>query len=48
LDDATRASGIDFEVTKHRELQKEGYPTHYVDIDIQYDAVLGHRNDSSS
>ena len=35
LDDATRASGIDFEVTKHRELQKEAYPTHYVDIDIQ-------------
>ena len=47
LGDATRASGIDFEVTEHRELQKEGYPTHYVDIDIQYNAVLGHKNTTS-
>jgi predicted nucleotidyltransferase component of viral defense system len=47
LDDATRVSGIDFEVTQHRELQTEGYPTHYVDIDIQYDAVLGHKNTTS-
>jgi len=47
LEDATIASGIDFEVTKHRELQKEAYPTHYVDIDIQYDAVLGHKNTTS-
>ena len=47
LDDATRASGINFEVTKHRELQKEAYPTHYVDIDIQYTAVLGHKNTTS-
>ncbi|RDZ44877.1 hypothetical protein C5B91_08980 [Haloferax sp. Atlit-10N] len=47
LADATRASGIDFEVTKHRELQKEAYPTHYVDIDIQYTAVLGHKNTTS-
>jgi len=47
LEDAARASGIDFEVTKHRELQKEAYPTHYVDIDIQYNAVLGHKNKTS-
>ena len=47
LEDAARASGIDFEVTKHRELQNEKYPTHYVDIDIQYDAVLGHKNTTS-
>jgi len=47
LEDATRASGIDFSVTKHRELQKAEYPTHYVDIDIQYNAVLGHRNTTS-
>lgn len=47
LEDATRVSGIDFEVTKHRELQKESYPTHYVDIDIQYNAVLGHKNTTS-
>lgn len=47
LEDTTRASGIDFEVTKHRELQKEAYPTHYVDIDIQYTAVLGHKNTAS-
>ena len=47
LEDAARASGIDFEVTKHRELQKEACPTHYVDIDIQYNAVLGHKNTTS-
>ena len=47
LEDAARASGIDFEVTKHRELQKERYPTHYVDIDIQYNAVLGQKNTTS-
>ena len=47
LEDAARVSGIDFEVTRHRELRKEGYPAHYVDIDIQYDAVLGHRNTTS-
>ncbi len=47
LDDAARTSGINFDVTKHRELQKEAYPTHYVDIDIQYNAVLGHKNTTS-
>ncbi len=47
LDDAIRRSGIDFEVTQHRELQRDGYPTHYVDIDIQYDAVLGQKNTTS-
>jgi len=47
LEDATRASGIEFDVTKHRQLQKEAYPTHYVDIDIQYIAVLGHKNTTS-
>lgn len=47
LEDATRASGIDFAVIKHRELQKTEYPTHYVDIDIQYNAVLGHKNTTS-
>ncbi len=47
LEDAARASGIDFEVTQHRELQKEAYPTHYVDIDIQYNAILGHKNTTS-
>jgi predicted nucleotidyltransferase component of viral defense system len=47
LDDASRISGIDFEVTQHRALQTEGYPTHYVDIDIQYSAVLGHKNTTS-
>src|SRR6056297_1010827 len=47
LDDASRISGIDFDVTQHRALQTEGYPTHYVDIDIQYSAVLGHKNTTS-
>ncbi|MFB9806745.1 hypothetical protein ACFFQF_16470 [Haladaptatus pallidirubidus] len=40
MEDTAGASGIDFEVTKHRELQKTEYPTHYVDIEIQYNAVL--------
>lgn len=47
LENAARVSGIDFQMTKHRELQKEAYPTHYVDIDIQYNAVLGHKNTTS-
>ena len=47
LEDATRVSGIDFEVTKHRKLQEEAYPTHYVGIDIQYNAVLDHKNTTS-
>jgi len=47
LEDAGRASGIKFDVTKHRELQKDAYPTHYVNIDIQYTAVLGHKNTTS-
>jgi predicted nucleotidyltransferase component of viral defense system len=47
LEDAARVSGVEFDVTKHRELQKEAYPTHYVDIDIQYTAVLGHKNTTS-
>lgn len=47
LEDAGRASGIDFKMTKHRELQTDAYPTHYVDIDIQYTAVLGHKNTTS-
>lgn len=47
LDDAARRSGIDFEVTQHREMQNDGYPTHYVDIDVQYTAVLGHKNTTS-
>ena len=34
-------------MTKHRELQKDAYPTHYVDIDIQHTAVLGHKNTTS-
>jgi Uncharacterized conserved protein len=47
LEDAAQASGIEFEVTKHRELQKEAYPTHYVDIDIQYSGILGYKNTTS-
>ena len=47
LDDAASRSGITFEITKHRELQKDDYPTHYVDIDIQYGAILGHKNTTS-
>jgi predicted nucleotidyltransferase component of viral defense system len=47
LEEAARVSGIDFEVTKHRELQRETYPTHYVDVNVQYVAVLGHKNTTS-
>lgn len=47
LDAASRASGIGFEVTKHRELRVEGYPTHYVSVDIQYDAILDQQNSTS-
>lgn len=47
LREATRRSGITFDVTKHRELQMDDYPTHYVDVDIQYTAVLDHPNTTS-
>jgi hypothetical protein len=47
LEGAARASGIEFKLTKHRKLQKGAYPTHYVDIDVQYAAVLGHKNTTS-
>lgn len=47
LDEAKMRSGINFEVTQHRELRNEGYPTHYVDIDIQYNALLGQGNTTS-
>jgi predicted nucleotidyltransferase component of viral defense system len=47
LEEASRLSGIAFEVTKHRELHTDGYPTHYVDIDVQYSAVLGQKNTTS-
>lgn len=47
LDAASRTSGIDFDVTKHRELRVEGYPTHYVSVDVQYEAILDHKNTTS-
>lgn len=47
LADASTRSGIEFEVTKHHELRQAGYPTHYVDVDVQYSAILGHRNTTS-
>lgn len=47
LAEATRRSGITFEITEHHESQQEDYPTHYVDIDIQYAAILGQKNTTS-
>jgi predicted nucleotidyltransferase component of viral defense system len=47
LEEAGRRSGIAFEVTKHRELQTDGYPTHYVDVDVQHSAVLVQKNTTS-
>jgi len=47
LDTVTSRSGIDFEIREHHESQQDHYPTHYVDISIQYQAVLNHPNTTS-
>jgi len=47
LDTVTDHSGIEFTVREHHESQQEHYPTHYVDISIQYRAVLNHPNTTS-
>jgi len=47
LDAVTNRSGIEFEIREHHESQQDHYPTHYVDISIQYQAVLNHPNTTS-
>ena len=47
LDTIADRSGIEFEIREHHESQQDHYPTHYVDISIQYRAVLNHPNTTS-
>ena len=47
LDTVTDHSGIEFTIREHHESRQEHYPTHYVDISIQYRAVLDHPNTTS-
>nr|WP_232833859.1 nucleotidyl transferase AbiEii/AbiGii toxin family protein [Saliphagus sp. LR7] len=47
LDTVADRSGIKFSIREHHESQQEHYPTHYVDISIQYRAVFGHPNTTS-
>lgn len=47
LDAITDRSGIEFTIQEHHEARREQYPTHYVDVSIQYRAVLDHPNTTS-
>jgi predicted nucleotidyltransferase component of viral defense system len=47
LDRITERSGVEFTSQEHHESRQDHYPTHYVDISIQYRAVLNHPNTSS-
>lgn len=47
LDRITDRCGIEFTIREHHESQQDHYPTHYVDISIQYRAVLDHPNTTS-
>ena len=47
LNVVTEHSGIEFTVREHHESHQQNYPTHYVDVGIQYRAVLGHPNTTS-
>jgi predicted nucleotidyltransferase component of viral defense system len=47
LDTISDRSGIEFEIREHHESQQDHYPTHYVDVSIQYRAVLNHPNTTS-
>jgi len=44
LDTAERLSGIQFEITEYYESRSDTYPTHYVEVEIQYEAMFDHRN----
>ena len=47
LDTVTDRSGIEFTIREHHESRQEHYPPHYIDISIQYRAVLDHPNTTS-
>ncbi|MFB6229115.1 MAG: nucleotidyl transferase AbiEii/AbiGii toxin family protein [Halobacteriales archaeon] len=47
LDTISDRSGIEFTIREHHESRQEHSPTHYVDISIQYRAVLDHPNTTS-
>ena len=47
LDTITDRSGIEFTIREHHESRQDQYPTHYVDVSIQYRAVLDHPNTTS-
>ncbi|WP_433632198.1 nucleotidyl transferase AbiEii/AbiGii toxin family protein [Halomicrococcus sp. NG-SE-24] len=47
LDTVTERSGIEFTISEHHESRQQHYPTHYVDMSIQYRAVLDHPNTTS-
>lgn len=47
LDTVTERSGIEFTIREHYEARQQRYPTHYVDVSIQYRAVLDHPNTTS-
>lgn len=47
LDAVTERSEIEFSISEHHESRQQQYPTHYVDISIQYEAVLEHSNTTS-
>lgn len=47
LDTVTDRSGIEFTIREHYESRQQQYPTHYVDVSIQYEAVLDQPNTTS-
>lgn len=47
LDTVSDRSGIEFRIREHHESRQARYPTHYVDISLQYRAVLDHWNTTS-
>lgn len=47
LDTITERSGIEFTIQEHHESRQAHYPTHYVDISIQYLAILEQPNTTS-
>lgn len=44
LDTAEQMSGIEFTITDYYESRESVYPTHYVEVSIQYEAMFEHRN----
>lgn len=44
LDIAEQMSGIAFTITDYYESRADAYPTHYVEVSVQYEAMFDHRN----